>query len=914
MTPERLKRVEEVYHSALERPQGERTVYLQEICAGDEALRREVESLLAQHEEGGSFIERPALEVAAQALAKEQAAQAARQEKELIGRTVSHYRIIEKLGGGGMGVVYKAEDTQLGRMVALKFLPEDLAQDRRFLDRFQREARAASALNHPNICTVHEIGEHEGQPFLVMEMMEGQTLKHRIGVGAGLVPALGRPQGPPLRIDEILDLSIQTADGLEAAHAKGIIHRDIKPANIFVTDRGQAKILDFGLAKLAVGAGPRARPNEGARGVAPLPEAPTEVESLTSTGMAIGTFEYMSPEQVKAEEVDHRSDLFSFGLVLYEMATGRRAFAGDSVGVIFDAILNRAPIPALRLNPELPDALEKIIDKSLQKDRRLRYQTAADLKADLLRLKRETETGRVGAGLAPPLGAQQAAPLQKRWLIALAATAIVGLMAVLVAPNVAGLRERLLTAVGARRAVPLQRIESLAVLPLENLSHDPEQDYFADGMTEALIADLGKISALRVISRTSVMRYKAAPPQGGIREIAQQLNVDAVVEGSVLRAGDRVRITAQLIDAKTDRHLWAQSYERDLRDILALQSEVARAITEEIKVKVTPQEQARLARARPVNPEAYEAYLRGKFYLYQFTPQGIEKGLAYLQRAVDKDPGDPLAHAGLALGYSLIGSHSPAPPVDANPRAKAATLKAIELDETLAEAQAALAQDKLYNQWDWAGAEKGFRRALELNPSLPEAHAHYAWYLNLFGSQEEALAEMKRAHQVDPLTALWATWLGDLNWIVGENDKAIEYFQESLELDPDLPWTFHMLGFAYSAKGMHEEAIAAHRKAVAEVPGWKWSLGHAYAMAGRRAEARKIAAQLEVESQTKPVDAFGLVLLYTALGEKDEAIRWAEAAYKNRHPFTPWFKSPLFKLLRSDSRFQDLLRRMNFPP
>ncbi len=430
----------------------------------------------------------------------------------MIGQTLGHYHILEKLGGGGMGVVYKAEDTRLGRHVALKFLPEELSKDRPALDRFHREARAASALNHPNICTIHDIDEYKGQQFMVMELLEGQTLKHHIG-------------GKPLQAEQVLELGVQIADALEAAHAKGIVHRDIKPANIFVTPRGQVKVLDFGLAKLA----PQSQRVGEAMGASASDTCLTLDEALTSPGTFLGTVAYTSPEQVRGEEVDARSDLFSFGLVLYEMATGQLAFTGNTSGVILEAILNKAPASPLHLNSKLPPKLEEVINKALEKDPKFRSQTASELRADLQRLKRDTDSGLAAALLAsdtrPPAGARR-----------------------------------------GRKARP-GRIKALAVLPLENLSGDPEQEYFADGMTEALITDLAQIRALRVISRTSTMQYKGA--KKALLEVARELNVDAVVEGSVLRSGDRVRITADLIHAATDQHLWAKSYERDLRDILS---------------------------------------------------------------------------------------------------------------------------------------------------------------------------------------------------------------------------------------------------------------------------------------------------------------------------------------------------------
>lgn len=434
------------------------------------------------------------------------------------------------------------------------------------------------------------------------------------------------------------------------------------------------------------------------------------------------------------------------------------------------------------------------------------------------------------------------------------------------------------------------------------------EDYFAAGMHEALITDLAKLGGFkRVIARSSVMRYQKTDKP--LPQIARELGVEAVITGSVLRAGDRVRITAQLIKAATEENLWADRYERELRDVLSLQNEIVAAITREIKLELTPQEQARLASARPLDPEAYEAYLKGRFYLNKYTPEGFEKGLAYLQQAIEKDPANPLPYAGLALGYSLIG-HEAIP--DAFTRAKAAARKALELGETLAETQEALAEIKLYSAWDFAGAEQDLRRALELNPSLPDAHAHYAWYLQLAGRIDDALAEMRRAQEVDPLNPLWPAWLGWQYWEAGQLDEAIGEARKSLELNPDFPWGLYVLGAAYAQKGMYEEAMAAHEKAGAVSPAVRWPLGHTYALAGRKHEARKVAAELE--KKPTPMNAWGLAEIYTALGEKDQAFRWLEAGFKLRFSWMPWIgiERP-FEPLRSDPRFQALLRQMNLP-
>jgi serine/threonine-protein kinase len=780
----------------------------------------------------------------------------------MIGQTLGHYRILEKVAAGGMGVVYRARDEQLDRDVALKVLPSGTLSDDTARRNFRKEAMALAKLNHPNIETVYEFGTQDGMDFLVMEYVPGKTLADRL-------------RGGTLPEKDVVALGIQIAAALEEAHERGIVHRDLKPANIAITEKGRAKILDFGLAKL----------------LRPVEEGTTL--TLTDSRAAAGTLPYMPPEQLTGEPVDARADIYTIGAVLYEMATARRAYPEEQTSRLIDAILHQPPVAPRALNSRISTGLETIILKCLDKDPDRRYQSATELLVDLRRLPLSS------SGYIPP------PPPTSVWhgvakLIAYGAAGLLALAVGLAAMNVGGLRDRLMV-----RTRPAQ-IRSIAVLPLGNLSGDPREDYFADGMTEALITELAQIGGLRVISRTSVMVYKGAKKP--LPQIARELQVDAVVDGSVQRSEDKVRINAELIEASTDRHLWAKSYERDLRDILTLQSAVAKAIADEVQIKLTPQEQARLAKSRPVNPEAFEAYLAGRFYWNKRTAEGLEKSIAYFQRAIAKDPNYALAYAGLADSYHVLPELSAVPVEVAFPKARSAALKALEIDDSLGEAHSALANVKEDYDWDWKGAEEQYKRAIELSPGHVLAHVSYSNLLFELGRLPEALSEARVAQQLDPLSAIANDNLSGVLYYAGLYDQAVEQCRKTLDIDPMSPQAHRHLGQVYVQKQFYGEAVSELKKAMELSRGSTEALaelGYVFGVSGKKDDARH--ALLELKSATD-ASAYRLAIVYAGLAEKEKALEALKEAVNRRSPGVVHLKvSPLFQELRSDDRFQELL-------
>ena len=799
-----------------------------------------------------------------------------------VGSEIGRYRVLGSLGAGGMGEVYLAEDRELGRKVAIKLLGGWLAQDPERAKRFKQEARSLASLNHPNIVTIYSVEHVGGVDFLTMELVEGPSLDERIAAG-------------PMPLAETIGIARQIAEALAAAHAKGIVHRDLKPANVKITTDGKVKVLDFGLAKSTV-----------LEGAGDASQQVTLSRGPTIAGTVLGTPSYMSPEQARGERVDERADAWAFGCVLYEMLTGEKPFQGRTATDVLAAVIKDEPRWEA-LPPSTPPAVQGLIRRCLEKDAVQRQGGMAGVSGALA----ESASAATAPGAASWPGAMPAAPAPvslpvagrvagKRWGTRVA---VAGIAVATVALAAFGLW-RLVSGELTGRS-----IRSIAVLPLTNVSGSPDDQYFADGMTDQLIADLGSIEPLKVISRTSVMAYRGSSKP--VREVARELNVEAIVEGSALRSGDRVRIIARLIDA-AGTVIWSETYERDMRDVIALQGDVARAIAGRVRVALAPDVERRLA-ARPVRPDVYEDYLKGRYFLYQTTPEGLQKAEEFFNRALEKDPTLALAHAGLADVYVTRSFSGLVPPMEALAKAKTHAARAVQLDDRVADAHGSLAWVAFQN-WDWVTAEQEFRRALELNPNAAQARMNYAHLLAARDRVEEALREGRRAREVDPLSLPLQTAFAAVLIGAGRYDDAIALCRETLRMNPGFFWAHNHLWRAYGQKGRFEEALAEARatfsaqgdaQVVAALERGQRQAGYARAM-------REAAETLVARSRTQFVMAFTVALLYANAGEKDAAINWLERAYEQHGGLVESIRiTPEFKDLRPDPRFQDLLRRLN---
>ena len=876
MKSDRWQRVNQIFEAALEFAAEERRAFVSGACDGDASLRQEVESLLVAHNEAESFMERPAVAEVVEAVLGS--------EKLFKGQRVGQYKILGELGQGGQGAVYQALDTKLNRTVALKLLPPELTVNEINRKRFQREAQLASALDHPNICTIHDLTEFDGLHFIVMQFVAGRNIRELVG-------------GHPLELTSALKVAIQVCDALAAAHAQGIIHRDIKAQNVIVTDNGQAKILDFGLAKLTQ----------------EDPEVKDQTE-LTVQGSPYGTPTYAAPEQSRGERVDHRADIFSTGVLLYEMLAGTGAFHGKTAVDVRHAVLHETPKPIAELRGEpIPEKLQATIDRALAKEPRERFQNIAEMRNELIAVLRElpeaetSETTRFVENFKSYVP-RRIQTWNRQAKLLMAGAVLLGLI-------LAGFLTYRFIYSDAARTSAQPVISSVAVMPFANIGGDANTEYLSDGVTETLIDSLSKLPNVAVKSRSSVFRYKGREIDPSVA--GSELSVQAVLTGRLVQRGDALFLSLELVDARNNNHLWGSQYNRRLADLVTVQEEIVKDIAHYLRPTLTGAEQKDLTRHYTDNTEAYQLYLRGRYFWLRFTPADHQKAAEYFNQAIAIDPTFALAYAGLGDTYAASATNGWISPREGYPKAKVAVKRALEIDNTLAEAHNTAGALAMFYDLDWATAEREYKRAIELNPNYAITYEVYSYLLSAIGRLDEGIAMAQRGLQVDTLSVPLGNDVGGAYYLARRYDQAIKQYQESIELDSTDAVAHWNLGEVYELKGMPEAAIKELQKAIAiagRTSGLLALLGHAYAASGKQGEAQKILGQLNKMSEQAYVSPYDLAILYIGLGDKDRAFEQLTKAYEDRTGWIIYLNvEPIFDPLRSDPRFVELVSRMKFP-
>lgn len=895
MTPERYQLIARLFDEALELASEQRGVWLDKVCGSDTELRGEVERLLANHVESEDFLCRPAMEVAAKLVAQ-------KQHPSLVGQKLSHYQILSLLGVGGMGEVYLAEDTKLGRRVALKVLAPELRDKKEQLQRLEQEARAASALNHPNILTIYESGDANDVRYIAAEYVGGESLRE----------FLDRER---FTISETLDITMQIVSALEAAHQAGMVHRDVKPENVILRKDGLVKLLDFGIAKLAQ------------RPVGDFEtEALTQALVKTEPGMVMGTVAYMSPEQMRGQTVDGRADQWSLGVMLYEMLTGRQPFADETISDAIAAILKTEVEPPRNFNSEIPLELERIVLKALRKDPEERYQHIKDLLIDLRDLKQDLDFGTKLKRTRTEDNVTQTVSLRAqanslRYNTASNAEYLVseikqhkrGLLLIMVIFFSLSVGAAYLGYAHYFKKAAGSAIDSVAVLPFINQNRDAAAEYLQDGLTESLIISLSRLPQLKVMARSTVFRYKGrdVDPQ----TVGKEIGVRAVLTGRILQQGDKLIISAELVNVADGAQLWGEQYSRQMADLLAMQQEIARQISTHLQLRLSGEEQQHLNKGGASNNDAYQFYLRGRYSWNKRTADDIKNAIEQFQQAIDRDPNYALAYVGLADCYLAQGTYAGRPTTEVLPRAEAALQQALQLDDSLAEAHATKGFVHVQSM-EWDEAQREFQRAISLNPNYPSAHHWYSEYFRIMRRFSEQAQEIKRAQELDPLSPSMAANLARAYQNLGELDAAVRECKRALELNPNFPLAHHFLGLIYVDQDRFEEAIGEFQKAVdssRRADLFLAGLGYGYARAGKRAAALGLVRELEAKYAEKEANGFDLAMVHAGLGNDGEAIAWLERDYAARNMSGLIYVASTFihKRLRTDARYQDLLERMH---